>query len=140
MGWFDRLGKPRKVPHWRQFRDRFFCPCCDLPTLRSRSNFGICTICFWEDDGQDSADADEVRGGPNHDYSLTEARRNFAAHRTMYRPEDRRAFAREMERDAHKVVVIAALRRALQSNSLDDWAAAQQAKAEFDTAILGDAQ
>lgn len=139
MGWFDGLRKRRDVPQWRRFRDRFFCPCCDLPTLRSRSDFGICTICFWEDDGQDSADADDVRGGPNHDYSLTEARRNFAAHRTMYRPEDRKAFARETQRDARKVVVIAALRRALQSNSPDDWTTALQAKAEYDTAIHGEA-
>lgn len=37
----------------------------------------ICDICFWEDDGQDDQDADEVRGGPNGSLSLTEARRNF---------------------------------------------------------------
>ena len=32
---------------------------------------------FWEDDGQDDHDADEVRGGPNGDLSLAAARRNF---------------------------------------------------------------
>jgi hypothetical protein len=36
----------------------------------------ICPICFWEEDGQDDADADEVRGGPNRDVSLTQARAN----------------------------------------------------------------
>lgn len=32
---------------------------------------------FWEDDGQDSHDADEVRGGPDGTLSLTQARLNF---------------------------------------------------------------
>jgi hypothetical protein len=36
-------------------------------------------VCFWEDDGQDDHDADEVHGGPNRGLSLTEARRNFRA-------------------------------------------------------------
>jgi hypothetical protein len=34
-------------------------------------------VCFWEDDGQDEHDADDVRGGPNRDLSLTKARLNF---------------------------------------------------------------
>jgi len=34
--------------------------------------------CFWEDDGQDDHDADEVRGGPNYSLSLTQARLNFS--------------------------------------------------------------
>jgi hypothetical protein len=33
---------------------------------------------LWEDDGQDTHDADEVRGGPNGTLSLSQARRNFA--------------------------------------------------------------
>jgi hypothetical protein len=37
----------------------------------------ICPVCFWEDDGQDDHDADEVRGGPNYSLRLSEARRNF---------------------------------------------------------------
>ncbi|MFD2262023.1 CPCC family cysteine-rich protein [Lacibacterium aquatile] len=32
---------------------------------------------FWEDDGQDDHDADLIRGGPNSDLSLTQARLNF---------------------------------------------------------------
>jgi hypothetical protein len=48
-------------------------------TLRERGAFEICLVCGWEDDGQDDADADVVRGGPNGDVSLTEARRNFRA-------------------------------------------------------------
>lgn len=35
-------------------------------------------MCFWEDDGQDDHDADEIRSGPNRGLSLSEARRNFA--------------------------------------------------------------
>ncbi|WP_243460725.1 CPCC family cysteine-rich protein [Paraburkholderia largidicola] len=36
-------------------------------------------MCFWEDDGQDDDDADEVLGGPNGDLSLTEGRANYRA-------------------------------------------------------------
>ena len=79
-------------------RSRATCPCCGYPTLHDRGGFEICTLCFWEDDGQDDEDAGEVRGGPNHDYSLTEARANFAQHLTMYRPSDERPFKLETER------------------------------------------
>ncbi len=54
------------------------CPCCGYLTLGERGGYEICSVCFWEDDGQDDHDADEVRGGPNHGLSLTQARRNFA--------------------------------------------------------------
>jgi hypothetical protein len=40
--------------------------------------FEICPVCFWEDDGQDSHDADVVRGGPNRSLSLQDARANYA--------------------------------------------------------------
>lgn len=53
------------------------CPCCGHRTLVERAAFEICPVCFWEDDGQGDTDADEVRGGPNHDLSLTVARRNY---------------------------------------------------------------
>jgi hypothetical protein len=46
-------------------------------TLVSRGSFDICPVCFWEDDGQDDHDADEMRGGPNQRLTLTEARQNF---------------------------------------------------------------
>lgn len=54
-------------------------------------------MCGWEDDGQDDAERgpsgaprpDEVANGPNHGYSLSEARENFAQYVTMYRPTDR---------------------------------------------------
>jgi len=47
------------------------CPSCGYPTIEERCAWEICSICFWEDDGQDDQDADEVYGGPNNDYSLT---------------------------------------------------------------------
>ncbi|MFF7240713.1 CPCC family cysteine-rich protein [Streptomyces collinus] len=55
------------------------CPCCGFVTLSERGAFEICNVCFWEDDGQDEHDASEVHGGPNHDLSLRQARRNFEA-------------------------------------------------------------
>ncbi|WP_328401066.1 CPCC family cysteine-rich protein [Streptomyces sp. NBC_00390] len=62
-------------------RDRadgpYACPCCRYVTLSERGWYEICPVCFWEDDGQDDHDANEVRGGPNHGLSLTEARQNF---------------------------------------------------------------
>ena len=57
----------------------FRCPCCFFATLPARGWNEICPVCFWEDDGQDDHDADEVRGGPNYELSLTAARKNFAA-------------------------------------------------------------
>lgn len=53
------------------------CPCCGGRTLSARAQFEICPRCGWEDDGQDEADRDEVRGGPNGDLSLTAARQYF---------------------------------------------------------------
>ena len=55
----------------------FRCPCCRYKTLHGRAGYEICKVCFWEDDGQDDHDADEVRGGPNGLLSLTQARLNF---------------------------------------------------------------
>jgi hypothetical protein len=53
------------------------CPCCRNLTLGERGVYEICEVCWWEDDGQDDAGADVVRGGPNGKLSLTEARENF---------------------------------------------------------------
>ncbi|MCP1124146.1 CPCC family cysteine-rich protein [Bacillus sp. 3103sda1] len=61
------------------------CPCCGYPTLEERGIFEICKLCNWEDDGQDDSYVDEVLGGPNEDYSLTEARKNFKENLIMYR-------------------------------------------------------
>jgi len=67
---------------------RFSCPCCGYPTLGGRGECEICVLCSWEDDGQDAADADEVRGGPNKGYSLTEAQQNFETYLVKYPPAD----------------------------------------------------
>lgn len=77
---------------------RVTCPCCGYPTIPERATLKICSLCSWEDDGQDDAvfrpagapahDPGDVVGGANHDYSLTEARENFARHRTSFRPGD----------------------------------------------------
>ena len=53
------------------------CPCCGYTTLDGRGEYDICTVCWWEDDGQDNDDANVVRGGPNSNLSLTRARINF---------------------------------------------------------------
>jgi hypothetical protein len=53
------------------------CPCCGHRTLVERGAFETCPVCFWEDDGQDEADADKIRGGPNGSLSLRAARANF---------------------------------------------------------------
>ena len=53
------------------------CPACGFPSLEKRCSWEICIICFWEDDGQDDPDADEIWGGPNSDYSLTEYRQEW---------------------------------------------------------------
>jgi hypothetical protein len=57
----------------------YACPCCRSVTLPERGAFEMCPVCFWEDDGQDDHDADEVRGGPNGMLSLTQARAKFSA-------------------------------------------------------------
>jgi hypothetical protein len=54
------------------------CPCCKFKTLHGRGQDEICKVCFWQDDGQDESEADEVWGGPNKALSLRQAQRNFA--------------------------------------------------------------
>ena len=82
---------------------RITCPCCGYPSSDERANYDICSLCGWEDDGQDDNEfapfpsyysPDAVAGGPNADYSLTEARLNFSQYHQMYRPFDKRAFNR----------------------------------------------
>jgi hypothetical protein len=55
--------------------------------LGERASYDICRICWWEDDGQDDNDADDVRGGPNGVFSLSEARANFERYLVMYPPD-----------------------------------------------------
>ena len=75
----------------------FTCPCCGYPTLSERGAYNICPLCDWEDDGQDDPHADEIWGGPNSDYSLSEARTNFKKYLTMYRPNNERAYEMHLQ-------------------------------------------
>jgi hypothetical protein len=63
------------------------CPCCGFPTLNGRGMWEVCYLCSWEDDGQDTPQADDDRSGPNHGYSLVEARFNFERYIIMYPPD-----------------------------------------------------
>lgn len=67
------------------------CPCCGRKTIGERGNYEICTVCWWEDDGQDNDTADEVFGRPNYGLSLTKARINFLVH-GIYDPERKDLF------------------------------------------------
>jgi hypothetical protein len=69
------------------------CPYCGFLTLSERQGYDICPVCYWEDDGQDDPQADEILGGPNGGLSLTAARENYrtigaceARHVTNVRP------------------------------------------------------
>jgi len=53
------------------------CPCCGYKTLLGRGHYEVCQVCFWEDDGQDEADADIALGGPNGALSLRDGQANF---------------------------------------------------------------
>ena len=55
----------------------FRCPCCGARTLPLPDSLQLCPVCWWEDDGQDSDDAAEVRSTVNGELSLTEARQNY---------------------------------------------------------------
>jgi len=80
VGWFEEYETKWKAQSTlapRQERVSFRCPCCGHRTLKGRGYFEICATCYWLDDGQDEADADSRRGGPNGSISLTEARCNF---------------------------------------------------------------
>jgi hypothetical protein len=70
---FENVSKPEE-------REKTYrCPCCRYKTLHGRGGYEICEVCFWEDDGQDDHDADDVRGGPNGVLSLRQARLSFEA-------------------------------------------------------------
>lgn len=71
---FTSISKPTEA------RPTHRCPCCRSLTLCGRGGFEICPVCYWEDDGQDDHDADDVRGGPNGTLSLSEARVNYQRH------------------------------------------------------------
>ncbi|MEJ0049461.1 MAG: CPCC family cysteine-rich protein [Rhodospirillales bacterium] len=53
------------ISHATEAVPTYRCPCCRSLTLCSRAQDEICPVCYWEDDGQDDHDADQIRGGPN---------------------------------------------------------------------------
>lgn len=53
------------------------CPSCGYPSIEERCCWKSCSICWWEDDGQDDNTENEICGGPNSDYSLTSYRLAF---------------------------------------------------------------
>ena len=57
---------------------RYRCQCCGLKTLKAPGALALCPVCWWEDDGQEDADASEVRLTVNGDLSLSEARAFYA--------------------------------------------------------------
>jgi hypothetical protein len=77
-GYIERLEN-QSVQREKVAGGKYACPCCGHLTLDDRGGFDICPVCFWEDDGQDNADADICRGGPNGTLSLTQARANYQA-------------------------------------------------------------
>jgi hypothetical protein len=56
------------------------CACCGY-----RTGGGTCPVCFWTEDGSTDQDAKVVKGGPNGELSLEEARLNFAIYGASHR-------------------------------------------------------
>jgi Cysteine-rich CPCC len=111
---------------------QYACPCCGYPTLGSLSEFEICYLCGWEDDGQDDAGADVVRSGPNHSFSLVEARENFERYLVKYPPElDTRAGGHDSEREKEaKRVIIEAYDKMMEGPRSEELLRLQQQVAE----------
>jgi Cysteine-rich CPCC len=131
----------------RVFEDagRETCPACGYPTISERAAYEICSLCAWEDDGQDDNPhrpegyhdyfaPGDVAGGPNHDYSLTEARENFANNVTSYRPADI-DFESERAMTAIKREIVAAYDRAV--NGLIDVDRAEEDAQYFFARLYG---
>jgi len=55
---------------------RYQCPCCDYYALHTRGRRDICPVCYWEDDGQNLGEIDDVSSA-NH-ITLRQGRKNFA--------------------------------------------------------------
>ena len=119
LKWY--MEQVAKNKTWPKYHEKYLCPCYYMPTLDERASFDICTICFWEDDGQDTDDAGIIRGGPNHDYSLKEARENFVKYHTMYRPTDVEHFEREQSQMNFKRQLYQMYSKAMKSGKISDW-------------------
>ena len=59
---------------------RVACPCCRELSLVERDMYEICSVCNWEDEGEQyDATPGVVTGGPNGNLSLTHARALYKA-------------------------------------------------------------
>jgi hypothetical protein len=56
---------------------RYRCPCCGYKTLDAPGALQLCSVCWWEDDGQENEDASEIRLTVNGQLSLNQARANY---------------------------------------------------------------
>lgn len=131
--WFQwYVQQVEKNKAWAMYRKRYLCPCCFMPTLHSRAQYDMCSLCSWEDDGQDSDDADTVRCGPNADYSLREARENFSLYYTMYRPDTRPFLHDQMDRSVREQLH-RAFSAALSSGRDEDWQRALDFESEVES-------
>jgi len=76
----------------------FRCPCCGYRTLEAPAALALCPVCWWEDDGQEDSDANQIRYTVNGELSLTAARNYFrscgAAH-PRFQPYVRQPFSVE---------------------------------------------
>lgn len=71
------VNNPKNVFAGAKEGIKYRCPCCGYKTLDERGGYEICSVCFWEDDGQDEEEAATNRFfGPNH-MSLAQARENY---------------------------------------------------------------
>ena len=52
----------------------FRCPCCGYRTLERPDAMALCPVCWWEDDGQEDPDAEDVHNTVNGSLSLNDAR------------------------------------------------------------------
>jgi len=57
---------------------RYRCPCCGYRTLETVGALALCPVCWWEDDGQEDGDAEDVRLTVNGQLSLKQAREHFS--------------------------------------------------------------
>lgn len=76
------------------------CPCCGRRTLDERGWYDICSVCWWEDSGQDNEDANRTFG-LNGGLSLIQARLNYLEH-GLFNPK--RADLMQLKESADKYV------------------------------------
>lgn len=84
-----QIGKPmHNHPHVSTIKNS--CPACGFLTLMSRGGYDICPVCFWEDNGADDYNVDELNDTNNH--TLNERREIVAEQlqeiRSTYYEED----------------------------------------------------